>query len=701
MMGLGIGAIIGGYLSEKIRSGALFYCLIELIIGLFGCISIPFLAYIGKITVGDTYIVSFTGMFLFLCLPTILMGITLPLLTKICNSYMNNFFKSLSILYFINTLGAAIGCLFTSYLLISFYGLDTSIYVAAFLNILIALIVFIFKKTLTIGEGDNKGSVDKFVESSSAHHSSSLNTRLVYFIVFVTGFIAVGYEIIWFRVIGTIVKASPYAFSSILFIYLVGIALGSFFMKRYLDRHATINRKNLFFTFQFYISGYVLLSILAYYYLVKYVPVFSFINFTSFVTMEHPYPGFPRTDSISHTLKDVFNIFDVFLWPIVFISFPTLLMGASFPLITSLVYKNTKAASTVGRVYFFTVLGNAAGGIVTGLFLLSILGTENSILILSLTGLGFILFVRGEIKTNNQRYKTGLTLLIIPLAIFLFPSKHELYSVIHPQTLYNNSEKKIINEGLDGVIMTFSYLDKLSTYINGMSHGGRPWMNFYYEAIEALSFRKDPSSALVIGFGTGSTVETIQKVTPLTKVKLVELSPTLIKNLSQVDYLQSYLKNDNLDLKFADGRKYLSNSSEKFDAIFLDPLRTTTSFSNNLYSKQFFQLIEDRLSDKGVCMIWTDEHNIVPKTLCTVFPYVYKYSFFCIASNRDLKQDTTFKYRMFRKFPARYQEDLLKLDSLEPKPLNKSLILINTTKYPINDDYKPNCEYYIGLTRYY
>src|SRR5215203_6151840 len=614
MMGLGIGAIIGGYLSEKITHRLRFYLLVELLIGLFGWVSLPLLEFIGKSTAGTNYYISFAGMFLFLCIPTVLMGMTLPLLTKFYHDQIRHFFNSVSYLYFINTIGAAVGCLFSSYVLISFFGLDTSIYTAACLNISLAIIVLIISPGFS-GKEENRNKTVIDPDNKIPPVNDGIALKKIYGIVFITGFIAIGYEIIWFRIVGTIVKASPYAFSSILFIYLAGLALGSYFMKKYLARNASISRTNLFFLLQFSIAVYVIISIVAYYYLVKHVPLFTSLNRISFVTMEHPYPYFPRTDTLNQFLKDVYNILDVFLWPMVFIFIPTLFMGASFPLITSFAFKGKDEGSIVGRVYFLNVLGNVAGGLVTGFFLLDAIGSEYSILILSAMGLLFAVFANENYGIFRMKYRVVSVVLLAALALIFFPGRRQLYAVIHPEKEYHKDEKKFINEGLDAVTVSYSYQNKLSTYINGMSHGGRPYMLFYYEAIETLSFNSQPSSVLVIGFGTGSTVETIQKASPSSKIKLVELSPTLIKNVSNIPYLQSYLQHPNVALEYADGRKFLYTSSKKFDAIFMDPLRTTTSFSNNLYSKQFFQLIKNHLADTGVFMVWMDEYNIVPKTL--------------------------------------------------------------------------------------
>ena len=71
------------------------------------------------------------------------MGITLPLITKILNHLIQNFLHTVSFLYFINTIGAAVGALFASYFLISFFGMDTAIYLAAIINFVLAGFIFL------------------------------------------------------------------------------------------------------------------------------------------------------------------------------------------------------------------------------------------------------------------------------------------------------------------------------------------------------------------------------------------------------------------------------------------------------------------------------------------------------------------------------------------------------------------------------
>ena len=117
-------------------------------------------------------------------------------------------------------------------------------------------------------------------------HAEGLG-KSAYLLVFITGFLAIGYEIVWFRVVGILVKESAYAFSSVLSVYLTGIALGSFGIERYIKSRKSINRKNLFFLIQFLIGAYGIAVICGYYYATRYTSL-SFLTRLSFSQISHP-----------------------------------------------------------------------------------------------------------------------------------------------------------------------------------------------------------------------------------------------------------------------------------------------------------------------------------------------------------------------------------------------------------------------------
>lgn len=685
MLGLGVGALFGGFLAERVRDKITLYFVVELLIGFFGLVSLPFLDFLGRHTAGSSYLVSAPYMFLFLCLPTMLMGITLPLLTKIFNRLIQNFLNTVSFLYFINTIGAAVGTIFASYVIISFFGLDSGIYFAVAINFILAALIFL-ARYFPIGQQDKE-----FLPELEEERNDIFG-NIAYPLVFITGFLAIGYEIVWFRVIGVLVKDSPYAFSTTLSVYLLGIALGSLAMNKYLRRQKTIGRSSLFFSLQFLIGICVLVIFIGYFYLTKYTFLDKFTIMSS-GTSPHPiFISFPL--SIKGVLTTLYYLFDVFLWPMIFVFVPTILMGASFPLIASLALsQRNKEGKTVANVYFFNITGNVLGGILTGFLLLPHLGTEVTLLVFSSVGIFLGLFVkRFAGRQLATIWRIGLVLILLVVNVTFFPKAGQLYPIMLPS--HGKEFAIYLEEGADATVVTYQYQDEVWNYINGQSHGGRPGYRYYYDTIEAASFAPRIRNVLIIGYGCGSTTETILKMEDVQKVTIVELSNTLMNNLKRMPIFQKMLADSRLDLIIDDGRRFLLRTDEKFDLILMDAVRTTTSYSNNLYSSQFFELIAQHLNSGGVLMVWMDEGRVVPKTVLSVFDQVRMYNYFCLASNTPFKRNDERQINLLDSFSPQERDPISKQGEYLG---DQAYIEKITQRYPINQDWKPVAEYYLGL----
>lgn len=700
MFGLGIGALIGGYYAEKIKNRIVFYSLVEIAIGLFGLLSFPSLLFLGQHTAGSPYILAGFYQFIFLSTPTILMGMTLPILTKIFNSLLADFVKTISLLYFVNTLGAVLGAIIASYILISFWGIDTAIYVAAGINLILAILIFVLKGILKTPPLRN--SVPAIVENLSPSAQSLPNLSIPW-ILFLTGFMAIGYQIVWFRMIRILVKDSPYVFPSILAIYLLGIALGSFFMGKFIKRFSSVNKKNLFFMLQILVAITVACLILAYYYLTLKTSFSFLIRFCFGLPLHPPAFQFPFNpyESATAFLQYVFWSAGVFIWPLFFIFVPTFFIGASFPLISDLaLVEQNNESKTVGRVYFFNTVGNVFGGLITGFVLLHYGGTELTLFIFIVVGLLFSLGMSFSNKRAAWAIQINVLVLIVLIWIF-FPKRGELYKVIHKDPGPNYDT--YFEEGLNGVILTYKKQgeDGIINYINGHPHGGRPGYSFYVQVMEAVSLSRSVENVLVIGYGTGSIAEAVLKIPNVKKLTVIEINQTLMRNLRKMELFQNLLSDPRLEIVYDDGRRFLLREKEKFDLIFMNSLRTTTSYSNNLYSKQFFELVAKRLTPSGIFSTWTDEFDVMSKTITTVFNdarlYARKNDGFFLASGNIMEpQKENHAIHLLNSFSPQQRINLFSTRNdynattkLTLSPYGKTL--------PINQDWKPAVEYYIGL----
>jgi predicted membrane-bound spermidine synthase len=685
MFGLGLGALFGGALSERVRSPIVAYVWLELGIAVFGLLSPRLLELLGSYTAGATPSVAMICAFSFLCVPTLLMGATLPLLTKLLSGINPDFLAALSSLYFINTLGAAAGALVGSYGLISFFGLRGAVACAAAMNLCIAAAMLLRYGRAPTSTG---------VATAEAAPSGATLGNLVYPLVVVTGFLAMGYELIWFRVIGVLVKDSPYAFASVLATYLLGIAIGSRQMRRYLERGVLGDRRRAFFLLQVSIACTVGLTLAGYYALTRYTP-FEWLTRASFAVDTHPdlrllaHPGLSKEFALA-----LFSLFDTFLWSGIFVLVPTVLMGASFPLAASLSRPRVvNPGQTVGWVYFFTVVGNTAGGLCTGLVLLPQLGTERTCALFCAGGLAFGLGLLPRRRTGSFRMGHAVVGALALLAVLVtFYGKGQLYRAMHHPP--GPGFVTHVEEGLDGVVVTYQNGPSVTNYINGSSHGGRPLPAFTYEALQAMTRARRLDRVLVVGYGTGTIVEALLESRELKELVLVELNRTLLTNLRKMPLFDGMLRDRRVRLVIDDGRRFLVRSAERFDLIVTDPLRTTTSPANNLFSADFFRLVQAHLDEGGVYLSWFDEQRVVPRTLASVFRWIEAHSYFSLCSDSPFYVSEGRRGELLSAYGSADREAIL---SNEGATQDRAAVLTSTSGYPVNTDWEPWTEYYLGL----
>ena len=142
MFGLGIGSMLGGILSGRFpQSAPTLFLSCELGIGAFGIVSLPLINYVSTLTLHGSMLTVSAAIFGLLCIPTMLMGATLPILVNHLYRHYRNVGKSVGMLYFINTVGSAIACFVTADLLFVYTGQQGAVYVAAACNIAVGTLV--------------------------------------------------------------------------------------------------------------------------------------------------------------------------------------------------------------------------------------------------------------------------------------------------------------------------------------------------------------------------------------------------------------------------------------------------------------------------------------------------------------------------------------------------------------------------------
>lgn len=144
MVGLGIGSLAGGWVSENERIPPLpAFCAAEAAIAACGLLSLDVFRAAGRAVSGGTLAEAAAVCFGLLLIPTLFMGSTLPLLVTHHARSLGNTGRSVSWLYFVNTLGAAAGCVVAAFVCLAFLGMTATVRAAAALNALAALLMLV------------------------------------------------------------------------------------------------------------------------------------------------------------------------------------------------------------------------------------------------------------------------------------------------------------------------------------------------------------------------------------------------------------------------------------------------------------------------------------------------------------------------------------------------------------------------------
>jgi len=147
MLGLGIGSLVGGAVSK--RRGIpllLIFAAVEISIGVYGAISLHLFRWVGDIATDSSTLQTGLLTLTLILIPTLLMGSTLPLLVAHYVNATNNVGYSVSMLYFVNTLGAGIGALLAAFIFLGMLGLSGSVYLAVALNLCAGLTILHFRR---------------------------------------------------------------------------------------------------------------------------------------------------------------------------------------------------------------------------------------------------------------------------------------------------------------------------------------------------------------------------------------------------------------------------------------------------------------------------------------------------------------------------------------------------------------------------
>ncbi|MCA0312622.1 MAG: MFS transporter [Candidatus Melainabacteria bacterium] len=676
MAGLGLGSLLASKITTDLKRGkALFLLiLIEILIALCGLASLPLLYrffYLELTAKLSTTLIS-TLVFLSLSAPTLLMGMSFPLVTKAAITELKEAPVKIAWLYAGNTAGAALGALVGGVVLMRHLGIELSIFITAAINFLAAGSVLPLwrransecKKEIEDPEAISALALDngafkenkKNQENKENQENSEKKTLFFWSLLYaLSGFINLGLEIIWFRLLGVMLKSNTFTYSWLLFLYLSGLALGSYIAATKLKKLAG----DRFLLMQLSLTAYTAIFLTIIYREAKPEAMLAWLN--SYFAQYNPLEI--ADFSISAFLSSEGELIRSLYLGLACLMIlpPTILMGISFYALQNTVHDNLKELSSkVALLQLANIIGGTLGLILLALVGLKYLGTFGSLTVLIVLNQLFLpvfLYLQFKREADSSKAKNyllkGILIFVLSLLPCLaMPQTQKLWVALHGASDDFDFEED--HTGLSAI--KHAYEDHHFVFINGEGHSEVPFGSYHTQVgLLPLFLHPNPEHVAIIGFGSGDTCfsASLHKETKtVTCIEIIESQPKLLERHGQktgYQPLNLLFADPRIKIVSGDGRRYIESCGRKFDIIEADALRPFSSRAGMLYSKEYFEAMKNCLNEGGLLVTWLPTPRTF-ETFRAVFPHHLYFGNTAIGSNRpiELAPDVILaRYRQF------------------------------------------------------
>ena len=531
--------------------------------------------------------------------PTMAMGATLPLLSRSFDTGEASAEaaalreRRLGALYAINTLGGALGALAAAYLILPTLGVDGTVFASAAGSALVGVLALTFGARVMVSAPRGEDASETRVVEPSADER-----RPLFILAFASGALVFAAEVVFTHLLALIIGNSAYAFGLILAAFLSCLFLGAsrapWVQGRFGDAALPLGLTA---------SGLGLAVSL---------PLWDKLPFF-----------FDNTGEVltSFAAREAMRGIAAFLMLLI----PTTLMGLTFPLLLQRVARYGNVGAWVGRLTAVNTLGAVLGALVTGYLVLPWLGSQRALLAIALcfalsalVGLGW---------ASAQRRKFTLLGIAATLLFALLSPRWDLALLTSGTNVYfdgYHAPDKILmmREDVHGGVTTVTDTGGVRTLLtNGKFQGNTGWeMNAqrFFAHYPSL-FVKDYRDLLVIGLGTGTTLGTLAGY-PWQKIDVAEISPSILfaaktyfggANLGAID-------DPRVTIHHADGRNFILVQERKYDLISIELTSIWFAGAASLYSREFYQLIHQRMRPGAVFQQWVQLHHVRPRDFATI-----------------------------------------------------------------------------------
>ncbi|HQO09409.1 MAG TPA: fused MFS/spermidine synthase [Clostridiales bacterium] len=592
MAGLAAGSFILGKKSQTVKDPSKHLALLLLFLAVINFMAYKFLDQIPDIYKAGSselyvYLYSLTVVFL----SSFFIGGIMPAVSRIFVSLGNNSGESIGNTFAADTIGSALGGLLAGFYLLGNAGMENSIYTMTVSNVLLSILIWLSfrKQSFDLKTEDP----DKKTVKSKIKTIITENPKTAMLIAFISGMTGLIFQIVTLRIFKIYLTNTSYTFSLIVSVTIFGYFIGSLIFKKMSAKNFDPEKTLLLLVF---IMGAVIAS-----------GIIIFANAPALVIL-------PLHKAL--TVPAAWILLPPIILSLLTVLPQAILSGLIFTYSIRL-YKDSKEeiSSGFGRIYFINTLGAFIGSFLAAFILIPKIGTVKSLILISfvLTLVPVLLHLKKE-KNIGTAAVTGAVISII-LFLTLFTGT---VRIMPPSFAQQEREVLFYKEAVEATIVVGK--DKRTntnyTYFNNNSVIGSS-----YDAIKAVKLLGHipfltadvPETALIVGFGIGVTTSTVLSHEEIKSVTCIELAKDL-KDAAKyyIDLNNNVVNDPRLKIIGDDGRGYLQRSQEKYDLISSDPTHPVLG-SGALYSKEYFQLCYDHLTDDGIVTQYLPIHKLTIK----------------------------------------------------------------------------------------
>ncbi len=627
--GLSLGYAICGGISARTARPLRAYAWLELAIGAWG-LAFPwtFLLVDGLVRTWSFsrpfgLIAGSLGAALLLVLvPSMLMGATVPFMTRGLVVSLSGLTATHARVYGLNTLGAVAGTLGAGFGLLPAWGPNATVRLAALLNLASAAILFLLP-----GTGAAQPSAAA-AEPEPRPAARRLPGWTLSAIALLSGMATMSQQGALIRLLGLVLGGTPYVFCLVVAAFVASIAVGSLIVAR----RRTIPASALFSACAASSAAWLVL----------------FPTYDTWPWLAHALRFLPGSGGFG------FGAYHALTWLILslVLLFAVAPMGAIIPLAFHERGASIAGAGrTSGRLLAWNALGALAGSLSGGFLLFHLVDLPRVLLVAPILA-GVLAWLAAPGAGRAARPVAIALIAVAVFAGFRLPGfdpqrlalgtyrMHEVTSVtfsgpraFHAARMINHNFVHQADGPLDSVAVLeapaweLPLPRPLEIYINGKNDSNTliDQETLRLSAHLPMLLASGTRRALIVGQGTGVTAGELTLWPELQVIDLAEVSPNVVRTLPLfAAHTHDVGSDPRLRIHVGDARFYLRRPENTWDVIVSEPSNLWGGGNDLLFTLEFFRSIDARLADGGVVLQWLHLYETDSEVVCSVVATIGK-----------------------------------------------------------------------------